>query len=127
MRWAVMALLAAGCQFPPGTPGPDLAQVVGFDGGADFGPLAPLDGNMLPLDGGPPGGFAHLVLNVSDGETQLPMPARVIFRPVPGAGFADSITGGTPDPTSAGGATGAAVAPGVLGSNEGVLLVSGLG
>jgi hypothetical protein len=126
---AATLILAAGCQFPPGAPQSDLAPVVGYDGGdtQDLLTLPQLDGNVLPLDGGPPGGFAHLVFNVSDGETQLPMPARVIFRPPPGAGFADSITSGTPDPLSPGGATAAVVGPGVLGSPEGVLLVSGLG
>lgn len=89
-------------------------------------PLPGLDGNVLPLDGGT-AAFAHLVLTVTDGESGLPIPSRVIFRPVPGAGFADSITFGTPDPLSSGGATGAVVGPGVLGSNEGVLLSSGLG
>ncbi len=84
------------------------------------------DGNVLPLDGGT-SGFAHLVFNVIDGDTGLPVPSRVIFRPVPGAGFADSITSGTFDPQSPGSLTGAVVGPGVIGSPEGVMLSSGLG
>jgi hypothetical protein len=57
----------------------------------------------------------------------LPVPSRVIFRPPPGAGFADGVTAGTFNPLSPGSAVGAVVAPGVLGSPEGVLLVSGQG
>jgi hypothetical protein len=104
------------------------AGVVHFDGSVpeDLGSLPPLDGNILPLDGGT-GPFGHLIFTVYDGDTMLPAPARVIFRPVPGAGFADSITSGTPDPMSPGSATGAIVGPGVLGSPEGVMLASGQG
>jgi hypothetical protein len=126
----VLAAWLAGCQLPPGTPdddGPDLSDRITFDGGdLDLESLPRLDGNQLPLDGGT-SPFAHLILTVIDGETRLPVPTRVIFRPVPGAGFADSITSGTFDPLSPGGGIGAVVGPGVLGSPEGVHLVSGLG
>jgi len=124
-----MALWVMGCELPPGPPDPsrlDLADSVGTDGGLDVDALAALDGNLLPLDGGATG-FAHLVFTLSDRDTQLPVPARVIFRPVPGAGFADSITSGTPDVASPGSFTGAVVGPGVLGAPEGVLLASGQG
>ena len=91
------------------------------DGGSskDFEP------NVLPVDGG--NGIGHLWFTVTDHDAQLPLPARVVFRPPPGAGFADSITSGTYDPSSPGGATGAAVGPGVVGTDEGVLLQSGQG
>jgi hypothetical protein len=120
---AVIALTA--CEPPPGAIF-DAGQVY-FDGGLpDLSSLPSLDGNMLPLDGGT-SGFAHLVFTISDGDTGLPVPARVIFRPPPGAGFADSIMTGKPDPMSPGSFTGAVVGPGVLGSPEGVMLVSGQG
>jgi hypothetical protein len=91
-------------------------------GGPDLPPA--LDGNRLPLDGGT---FAYLWLTVTERDTQLPIPARVIFRPVPGAGFADSITSGEPDPQSPGSRTGAVIGPGVVGTPEGVLLQTGQG
>jgi hypothetical protein len=110
MKWLAMLAVASlgGCQMPPKS------------GAVDGGP-----GNQLPLDGG--SGFAHLVFHVTDAESRLPMPSRVIFRPPPGSGFADSITSGTPDVGSPGAATGAFVTPGVVGSPEGVLLQTGLG
>jgi len=99
---------------------------VHFDGAIpDLAQLQPLDGNVLPLDGGGP--WAHLIFTISDGDTGLPVPARVIFRPVPGSGFADSLTSGTPNPMSPGTSTGAVVGPGVLGSPEGVMLAGGQG
>jgi hypothetical protein len=130
-----LACLLFGCERPPdGAPGepfdlagrvrewdPDLAPSPSepFDLGA------PLDGNQLPLDGGT--GLAHLWLTVTDSDTRLPVPSRVIFRPPPGAGFADSITSGSFQVNSPGSATGAVVGPGVLGAPEGVLLQTGQG
>jgi hypothetical protein len=55
------------------------------------------------------------------------MPSRIIFRPPPGSGFADSTTSGTYSWGSPGSWTGATVGPGVVGAPEGVLLQSGLG
>jgi hypothetical protein len=55
------------------------------------------------------------------------VPARVIFRPPPGAGLADPVSSGAFDPRSPGGATGVALGVGVLGSPEGVLLQMGAG
>jgi hypothetical protein len=112
----------------------DALPDLGTDDGpaADDGPPAPpadlapaVDGNRLALDGG--SGYAHLWFSISDSDTQLPVPARVIFRPVPGSGFADNILLGTPFWNSPGSSTGALVGPGVLGSPEGVLLQSGQG
>jgi hypothetical protein len=109
-------------QFGPGVD----SGVVHFDGAVPNDlELPPLDGNVLPLDGGGP--YAHLVFTINDGDTMLPVPARVIFRPPPGAGFADSITMGPYNVMSPGSATGAVVGPGVLGSPEGVMLASGQG
>ncbi len=124
---------ASGCDLPPGAPSHpphDLGGVVTFDASAHDAAHEPtlvdLGGNYLQLpDGG--AGLARIWFNVTDGDTQLPTPSRVIFRPPPGAGFADSITSGTFDPLSPGGSTGAVVGPGVLGSPEGVLLVDGQG
>src|SRR5688572_5234978 len=89
----LLAVTVAGCQLPPSAPDspgegePDLAGRITFDGGeVDLEGVVRLDGNQLPLDGGT--GFAHLLFTVIDTETRLPVPARVIFRPVPGAGFA---------------------------------------
>jgi hypothetical protein len=127
-RWALAVLFVCACEMPPGAaPSPfDLANVVTFDGAPPDGWMGTgLDGNQLPLDGGT--GLASLWFTVTDGDTQLPMPARVIFRPPPGAGFADSITSGTWNVNSPGSGTGAVVAPGVVGAPEGVLLVSGQG
>lgn len=96
-------------------------------GPRDLGTRPPsLDGgNVLPVDGGM--GLASLWFSISDRNTGLPLPSRVIFRPSPGSGFADNILAGKNDPLSPGGATGATVSPGVVGSPEGVLLQSGLG
>ena len=85
----------------------------------------PLDGNMLRVDSG--NALATLWFNVTDRDTGLPTPSRVIFRPPPGAGFADSITKGPFSINSPGSATGAVVGPGVVGSPEGVLLATGVG
>jgi hypothetical protein len=93
----------------------------------DLGTQPPqLVGNTLPLRAGP---YAYLVFTVDDADTQSPVPSRVIFRPPPGSGFADSETVGiAPDPLrSPGSFTGAVVGPGVLGSTEGVMLVDGIG
>lgn len=122
----LIACALGACELPPGDPAAaDLASALWFDAGLADANLLLLDGNLLPLDGGV--AFAHLVFTVTARDTGLPIPSRVIFRPVPGAGFADSITEGTPDPLGPGGATGAVVGPGVLGSTEGVLLVAGQG
>ncbi|MFI5290448.1 MAG: CehA/McbA family metallohydrolase, partial [Polyangia bacterium] len=69
----------------------------------------------------------RLTFTVIDADTGQLIPARVIFRPPPHAGFADSLTSGSFSPLSPGGATGAVVGPGVLGSPEGVLLANGFG
>jgi hypothetical protein len=130
---AVAVAFASACDLPPGAaphPTHDLGGVVTFDASTHDAAREPslvdLGGNQLELpDGG--AGLARLWFNVTDGDTQLPTPSRVIFRPSPGAGFADSITSGTQDPLSPGGSTGAVVGPGVLGSPEGVLLVDGQG
>jgi hypothetical protein len=71
--------------------------------------------------------LAHIIFDIRDKDTQQPSPSRVIFRPVPGAGFADSVIWGFPDPGSAGSRTGAGLGPGVIGSPEGVLLETGQG
>ncbi|HEY7956274.1 MAG TPA: CehA/McbA family metallohydrolase [Polyangia bacterium] len=132
----VLALAAAeaGCELPPGAPDGALTLTPrNFDGGtidlagADL-TLPTLPGNLLPLDGGvgaPP--LARLIFTITDGDDGQPVPSRVIFRPPPHAGFADSITSGRYDPLSWGGNTGAVVGPGVLGSPEGVLLAYGTG
>ncbi|MSP61467.1 MAG: hypothetical protein EXR72_14195 [Myxococcales bacterium] len=109
-------------------PPPDLAGTSETDGSPPRDLAVPpvlLDGNVLSLDGGT--GPASLWFTISDRDTGLPVSSRVIFRPVPGAGFADNIFGGMFNLQSPGGSTGATVSPGVLGSTEGVLLQSGLG
>jgi hypothetical protein len=62
----------------------------------------------------------------SDYDTKQPMPARVIFRPPPGAGFADSLVSGHPGMSGGNAEKGAIVAPGVVGSVEGVMLQTGV-
>ncbi len=133
MRRPVLALVvcafaAAGCELPGDAPvggGFDLSGVIQLDGGVPDGGPGRLRGNRLDTDGGER--FARLWFNITDGDTQAPIPARVIFRPPPGAGFADSITHGKFDPQSPGSFTGAVVGPSVLGSPEGVLLMNGAG
>jgi hypothetical protein len=71
--------------------------------------------------------IGHLSFRVLDAGSQQPMPARVIFRPPPAAGFADSITSGTFHVNSPGSGGGTDVSPGVVGAPEGVLLQSGVG
>jgi hypothetical protein len=139
VRWGLFLLLV-GCQLPPdhaagrspdlaapalpdlSGPLPDLATppVIRDLSLADLTPPI-LDGNVQPS----PTVAATLNFNVTDRDTGLPTPSRVIFRPPPGAGFCD--TGTTWDPNSPGSATGAVVSAGVLGAPEGVLLVTGLG
>ena len=125
---AIVAMTAAmaglvGCELPPSDiPPPDQSGWVIVDAG--HLPTHFPDGGAPP-DLGPP--FAFLVFEVDDDDTGLPMPSRVIFRPVPGAGFADNILTGVPDPLSPGGGVGKVIGPGVLGSNEGVMLVNGTG
>ncbi len=85
----------------------------------DFGPLEPI-GDLGAT-------FGNLLITVDDEDTNAPVPARVIFRPPPGSGFADSLTSGTVNPLSAGSYTGSQVSPGVIGSPEGVLLANGRG
>ena len=130
----LVVALAFGCnaplvmhQLPPATR-------VSFDGGAakyDLPPMLP--GNALALDAGTmPDGATPMVLGqldftVLDHETNQPMPARVIFRPPPGSGFADDILHGTAQVNSPGSGTGAIVGPGVVGAPEGVLLQTGVG
>jgi len=132
---------AAGCgggDAPPPWPMPDLSDRVRFDldlasapsdagpvGDGGFGPRE-LPGNQLPLDGGTDA-LAQLTIFVLDGETRQPIPARVIVRPTPGAGFADNLFGGTATAMSPGSLTGAVVSLGVLGSIEGVMLAYGQG
>jgi hypothetical protein len=84
---------------------------------------ARLGGNPLVLDGKTP--LGHLRFLVVDDETLQPIPSRVIFRPVPGAGFCDTLSRGRPDPKGC--LYSALVSPGVLGSTEGVLLAHGSG
>jgi hypothetical protein len=138
-----VAAWAAGCELPPEQAAPPLPDLLPAPsppprdmGQPDAAPadLAPpphdllhpvLDGNWLPLDGG--GALASLIFTVTDGDTHLPTPSRVIFRPPPGAGFADSILNGPWVVNSPNSRTGAIVAPGVVGSPEGVLLQSGQG
>jgi hypothetical protein len=123
------ALLAAGCDLPPGPPAEaDLLGTVLLDGGVDFSPPdgASLDGNHLPLDGGA-AVLGHLFITVIDRDTMLPTPARVVVRPIPGAGYADNILGGTLNLDSMGSRFAAVVGPGVLGSVEGVMLMNGTG
>jgi len=105
------------CELPPSDiPPPDQGGFVLVDAGR------PPDLGSADL-----GIFAYLIFEVDDDDTGLPMPARVVFRPSPGGGFADSVLSGFPDPQSPGGATGAVIGPGVLGSNEGVMLIDGTG
>jgi hypothetical protein len=85
----------------------------------DFGTLEPI-GDLGDT-------FGSLLITVDDEDTGAPVPARVIFRPPPGSGFADSLISGTVDPLSPGSYTGSLVSPGVIGSPEGVLLASGRG
>jgi hypothetical protein len=123
------ALLAAGCELPPGPPPEvDLLGTVLLDGGLDFSPpdSANLDGNHLPLDGGA-AVLGHLFITVVDRDTMLPTPSRVVVRPVPGAGYADNILSGTVNNDSMGSRFAAVVGPGVLGSVEGVMLMNGAG
>jgi hypothetical protein len=116
-------------------PMPDLADRVRFDldatvpgdgGASDAAGPRELPGNVLPLDGGA-APLATLTVFVVDGETRAPLPARVIVRPTPGAGFADNLFVGTATPMSPGSLTGAVVSLGVLGSIEGVMLAYGQG
>ncbi len=132
----------ASCQLPPqyvtGSPidlenaqpadlsaSPDLtpARLLADLSLADLTPPS-LTGNTLPSDGDP---TTALRFYVTDRDTGMPIPARVIFRPPPAAGFADSVVTGMFDIGSPGSNTGAVVAPGVVGSPEGVLLATGLG
>ncbi len=127
--WLIGALLASGCQFPPGPPPEgDLAGVVHLDGGDDFSPPdgPSLDGNHLPLDAGNTP-LAQLFVTVIDKDTMLPTPSRVIVRPIPGQGYADDIRQGTVNLDSMGSRLAAVVGPGVLGSVEGVMLMNGTG
>jgi hypothetical protein len=98
---------------PP--PAPDLA-------GYDLTPPV-LEGNTLHID--PEAPMATLVFNVTDRDTGLPVPSRVIFRPPPGGGFCDDLTGATWQINSPHSGTSAVVADGVLGSPEGLLLATG--
>lgn len=128
--WAVVVALLGGCPHVDPMAGQDAAAT--RDGAfvvADLGlrvdlAAATLPGNQLPLDGGiAPSATIRVV--VLDGDTLQPMPATVIFRPYPGAGFADgpfAAPGATPL-----GPVGAVVGPGVLGFTEGVMLVEGAG
>src|SRR5580693_7216279 len=82
---------------------------------ADLSPPL-LSGNQLQLGNDP--NLAALKITVTDHDTGLPIPARVIFRPPPAAGFADSISSGMFAVNSPGSSIGAVVAPGVVGSPE---------
>lgn len=122
------AAILGGCELPPAVSRLDLAVVDAApspDLGEPLPSLPQLTGNQLPIPNGAQLGRLSFV--VTDGDTGRPVPSRVVFRPVPAAGFADSITSGSFDPTSWGGATGAVIGPGVLGSPEGVLLMEGRG
>jgi hypothetical protein len=110
-----VVLLADDLAEPP-DPAPDLA-------GSDLS-LPALPGNQLVVANGP---IASILFNVTDDETGLPVPARVIFRPPPGAGFCDDIASGTWNANTSNSPIGAVVADGVLGSPESVLLVTGIG
>lgn len=89
--------------------------------------LGELPGNWLPLDGGSQP-LATIAVRVIDADTMMPMPATVVFRDPPGAGFAESLFGGrNPDPTAVPSRLGAIVGPGMLGFVEGVMLVDGTG
>jgi hypothetical protein len=128
----VVAMLAIGCNAPL-----DLTRApatrVSFDGGAaryDLPPMLP--GNALVLDAGTMSdgttpALAQLDFTVLDHDTMQPMPARVIFRPPPGSGFADDILNGTWQVNSPGSGGGAVVGPGVVGAPEGVMLQTGVG
>ncbi len=131
MRRLLVALVAcagmAACETQPPA-GPDFASHVSFDlgGPLDLPPPYGFDANMLP----PVDPHGTLTFSVTDTETGALIPARVVFRPPPGAGFADSLTAPIPmpgDPPLPGARTGATVSPGVVGAPEGVLLQSGFG
>jgi hypothetical protein len=113
---AVMPDLAPAPDLAPPPPQPDLA-------GYDLTPPS-LAGNRLRIDPGP---LATIIFNVTDRDTGLPMPSRVIFRPPPAMGFSDNIRSGTWEVNSRNSATGAVVADGVVGSPEGLLLATGFG
>jgi hypothetical protein len=117
----------AACQLPPNAPaGPDFGDSVEVGTvSIDADALPALAGNRLNVDGGVP--LSWLVFDVRDDETDAVLPARVVFRPSPGEGFADNIRSGEHDPLSPKSDTGAVVARGVLGVPEGVLLAEGQG
>lgn len=105
---------------PPGDLAASVADLVPPDLGPDG-----LVGNVLKLDGGDaPLGLLHL--RVLDGDDDQPTPSMVVFRTPPGSGFTESLwSGAGTTPPSA--ATGAVVGLGVLGTHDGVMLVSGEG
>ena len=120
--------LATGCETQP-PHGPDFTSVVTYDLGAPFDLPTPygLDGNFLAV----PDPAGTIVFAITDSESGSLLPSRVVFRPPPGAGFADSLTDPPPPDLQRdkrmGGRTGATVGPGVVGSPEGVLLQTGYG
>lgn len=141
-RAAIVSFAAAisiGCTAQGRFGNANVVATVSFDGGVEQVDMPPsLPGNSLPLDfgtgadgssadGGAVALLGELVLDVRDSETKKPMPARVIFRPPPGRGFADDILHGDYFVGSPGAMTGAVVGPGVVGSPEGVLLQTGIG
>ncbi len=130
MQWTsviMLAALVAACETQPPA-GPDFSGHLSFDLGPPFDLPAPygFDANVLPAVD--PHGT--IVFAITDSESGALLPARVVFRPPPGAGFADSLVAPAPlpmDPPLPGSATGATVSPGVVGAPEGVLLQSGWG
>ena len=124
----VSALVVGACEDEPPA-APDFSARISYDLGPPLDLPLPygLDGNFLPV----PDPSGDIVFSITDADTGRWLPSRVIFRPAPGSGFADSLTEPGPmrleDDHRPGGRTGATVGPGVVGSTEGVMLQTGYG
>lgn len=108
-RTLVCLLLFSACQLPP-------AQQQADGGDGDAGEqIDALIGN------------AHLRLSAIDDESNVPMPARAIIRAVHPTPPVEFNPHPLPDPVTGHLVEGSAVAPGVIGTPNGVLLMSGEG
>jgi hypothetical protein len=81
---------------------------------------------LPPLALDPSVHYAHLFIRVRDERGQI-VPARVILRPEPGAGYGESLTKGKPSHRTLGSMFGTPVSDGVVGTIDGVLLTRGEG